>query len=209
MVRPASGQVPDSLVILLHGYGSNGQDLIGLVPYWRDALPGALFLAPNAPDPCPGAPGGYQWWPLTDRSATERAAGVQHSASVLGRLIDRLCELHGVTAGRVALVGFSQGTMLALHVGPRREPALAGIVGFSGMLVDPDALAEEVRSKPPILLVHGDADPMVPFAALGEATTVLGGLGFPLSTHVSPGLGHGIDEAGIGLARQFLVQALA
>ena len=209
MVAPASGGKPDSIVLLLHGYGSNGEDLIGLVPYWRDALPNTLFVSPNAPEPCPGAPGGYQWWPLTNRSATERAAGVRPPAEILNRFIDRLLEHHGLADDRLALVGFSQGTMMALHVGPRRERPLAGIVGYSGMLVDPDALAAEAKSKPPLLLIHGEADAMVPFSSLREAATAFERLGFEVSTHASPGLGHGIDEAGIRLARQFLTRVLA
>lgn len=207
IVPPASGGAPRSMVVLLHGYGSNGDDLIGLVPYWRHALPDTVFLSPNAPQPCPGVPGGRQWWPLTDFSPQARAAGVRAAAPVLDAYLDRQLAAFGLAEDRLALVGFSQGTMVALHVGPRRAK-LAGIVGYSGMLADPESLTAEARSKPPILLAHGDADDMVPVAALHHATAALGPLGFEVAAHVSPGLGHSIDEAGLRLGERFLGRVL-
>ena len=210
LARPASGGDPRSLVIFLHGYGSNGADLIGLAPYWRAALPDTLFIAPNAPQPCAGAPPGcYQWWPLASLEPEARAAGVRESAAVLNAFIDAQLKLYGLTEDRLALVGFSQGTMEALHVGPRRVRPLAGIVGYSGMLADPAALAAEVRTKPPVLLVHGADDPVLPVAALHDAERGLAALGFAVSAHVSPRLGHSIDEAGLRLGAQFLVKVLA
>ena len=208
MAAPAAGGDPTSMVILLHGYGSNGDDLIGLAPYWRDALPHTVFHSPNAPQICPGAPGGYQWWSLEDLSRTARAAGVRQPAPALNAYIDAHLARYGLSEDRLALVGFSQGSMMALHVGPRRSQALAGIVAYSGVLADPDALASEGRTKPPVLLVHGDADPMVPVAALHQAETALTALGFETAAHISPGLGHSIDEAGLRLGGQFLRRVL-
>ena len=209
IVLPQSGGPPTSLVVLLHGYGSNGEDLIGLTPFWQDALPDTLFVAPNAPQICPGAPDGYQWWALTSLSPEARAAGVGQSAPILNAFIDDLLARYGLAEDRLVLIGFSQGTMMALHVGPRRAGAIAGIIGFSGMLADPEALAEDVRSKPPVLLIHGDADDVLPVSSLVRARQTLETLGFDVSSHVSPGLGHGIDEAGIGLGLDFLVRRLA
>jgi phospholipase/carboxylesterase len=206
---PAAGGAPRSVVILLHGYGSNGADLIGLVPYWRAALPHTLFLAPDAPQPCPGAPGGRQWWPLTSLSPEARAAGVRVSAPALNAYIDSQLAAHNLSADRLALVGFSQGTMMALHVGPRRANAIAGIVGYSGMLADPEALGEELETKPPILLVHGDADDVLPVSALHQAKARLEDLGFEVESHVSRGLGHSIDEPGLVLGAKHLAARLA
>ncbi len=205
---PPSGAAPRSLVILLHGYGSNGEDLIGLVPYWRTALPDALFLAPDAPQPCPGVPGGRQWWPLTSLTPQARAAGVRVSATELNAFIDAQLAKYDLGEDRLALVGFSQGTMMALHVGPRRQSALAGIVGYSGILADPDALAAEGVNKPPVLLVHGDADDVLPVAALHQAEERLRALGFEVEAHVSRGLGHSLDDQGLRLGARFLVARL-
>jgi len=178
---PTTGAAPRSLVILLHGYGSNGADLIGLVPYWRAALPDTLFLAPNAPQACPGAPGGRQWWPLTSLSPGARAAGVRVAAPALNAYIDSHLAAYNLAENRLALVGFSQGTMMALHVGPRRVESLAGIVGYSGMLADPDALVPEAATKLPILLVHGDADEVVPVTAMYQTKSRLEALGFEVA----------------------------
>jgi phospholipase/carboxylesterase len=205
---PAHGK-PTSLVILLHGYGSNGDDLIGLVPYWRGVLPDTLFVSPNAPQPLPGSVGGYQWWALDSLAPAARAAGVRVSAAVLNAFIDEQLAATGLSEDKLALVGFSQGTMMALHVGPRRKKQIAGIVGYSGMLADPDALAAEVKTKPPVLLVHGDADQVLPVVSIVEAERRLKVLGFDVATHVSPGLTHSIDEIGLQLGARFLVDNLA
>jgi len=207
-VGPLAGGTPTSLVIFLHGYGSNGADLIGLVPYWRQALPGTAFVSPNAPEACPGAPGGYQWWGLSSFDRGARAAGAARAAPVVDAFIDAELARHGLTEDRLALVGFSQGTMMALQVGPRRERPLAGIVGYSGMLADEAALAAEGRSKPPILLIHGDADPMIQVAAFYTTRDGLTRQGFTVESHVSPGLTHSIDAAGLEMGSAFLRRVL-
>jgi phospholipase/carboxylesterase len=206
-VEPAAGV--RSLVILLHGYGSNGDDLISLAPHWRGALPGTAFVAPNAPEPCPGAPGGYQWWALTGLSPNARAEGAARAAPVLDAFIDAELARYGLADARLALVGFSQGTMMALHVGPRRHSPIAGIVGYSGMLADEAGLAGPGVTRPPILLIHGDSDPMIPIAAFHRAKAVLVQNGFEVESHVSPGVGHSIDMAGLQLGGSFLARVLA
>jgi phospholipase/carboxylesterase len=204
-VAPASGTAAGSLVILLHGYGSNGEDLISLAPHWGGLLPTTAFVAPNAPQPCPGAPGGYQWWAIT---GGDRARGAAQAAPVLDAFIDAELARHGLTEDRLALVGFSQGTMMALRVGPLRRPALAGIVGYSGMLADEAILADPAGTKPPVLLVHGSADPMIPIAAFHAAEVALEKNGFTVESHLSRGLGHSIDLAGLQLGGRFLARVL-
>lgn len=204
---PASGK-PDSVVVLLHGYGSNGADLLSFAPMWQRVLPNTLFVAPNAPERCPGAPGGFQWWGLQDLSRVALAAGAERAAPVLDGYLDALLAEHGLREDRLVLVGFSQGTMMALHVGVRRERAVAGILGYSGMIAGPSLDADVVRSKPPVLLVHGDADPVVPFSAYTHARGELERLGFPVEGHVSRGLGHSVDPAGLQLGAAFVTRVL-
>ena len=169
----------DSLLIFLHGYGADGNDLLGLKDPMGPHLPGTRFLAPNAPERCPGNPFGYQWFPIPwldgTPEAAARASAVRAFAWLDGYLDD--LEAKGTPAGRTVLFGFSQGTMMALQVGLRRRQALAGIVGFSGRLLEPESLAGEIRSRPPVLLVHGDQDPVVPFESLAEAAAGLDGGG--------------------------------
>jgi phospholipase/carboxylesterase len=214
-------------VILLHGYGADGNDLIGLAPYFAQALPDAAFYAPNAPEPCEIAPFGRQWFSL-ERYDPELLRRQQHSlaaafeslyagavevAPSLDAFIDTVCAREGVSLNKVALVGFSQGTMMALHVGLRRgEPAgerLAGIVGFSGTLVGASRLAAEaVEDPPPVLLVHGQEDPVLPFAAMAMTETALTEAAIPNTTLGRPNLEHGIDDAGIARALEFLRSVL-
>jgi phospholipase/carboxylesterase len=205
-LEPAGGRKPRQLVILLHGYGSSGSDLIQLAPLWQAALPEAAFVAPHAPEHCPM--GGRQWWALTDFSRRGLASGVQRAAASLDAFIDSELDRIGLDESRLVLAGFSQGTMMALHVGPCRERQLAGIVGYSGMIADPAGLAHKVRTKPPILLVHGSADQVVPFTALKEAETELHRVGFDVTSHVAKGLGHGVDLPGIALGRDFAKKVL-
>jgi phospholipase/carboxylesterase len=205
---PATRAAPDCAVVLLHGLGADGQDLIGLAPYLREALPTAQFVAPDAPFPCDMAPYGRQWFSLQDRSPERMLAGVRAAAPVLDAFLDEVLEEYGLPASRLALVGFSQGTMMSLHVAPRRTAQLAGVVGFSGALVGGEALAAEIETRPPTLLVHGDADGIVPVEASDAAAVGLDGLGVPVRLVVRPGLGHSIDQQGLAEATAFLRAAL-
>ena len=206
--KPASGGAPKSLVVLLHGVGADGDDLIGLAPYLAPLLPDAEFLAPNGPYPCDMAPFGRQWFSLQDRDPAVLGAGVAATAPILDAFLDEALKARNLDGSRLALLGFSQGTMMALQVGPRRAVPPAGIVGFSGALLAPERLAVEARSRPKTLLIHGDADPVVPFAALAIAEQVLRLNHFPVETLVRPGLGHGIDDAGLHRAGAFLTGIL-
>jgi len=205
---PASGGKPTSLVILLHGLGADGNDLIDLAQHLAPLLPDTAFVAPNAPEPCDMAPYGYQWFSLQDRTPSVIAAGVDRSAPILERFIEDQLAKHHLDARRLALVGFSQGTMMSLHVGPRLDPGPAAIVGFSGRLIAPQRLAGEKRSSPPTLLIHGDADQVVPFDSLAAGVAGLAAVGIPVEGLRRPGLGHGIDGPGLNAAAQFLMKHL-
>ena len=201
---PASGGKPRRLVILLHGLGADGNDLIGLAPYWARLLPDAEFLSPNAPFPCDMAPYGYQWFSSQDRSPEAVLGGVRAVAPILDAFIDEALEERRLESSELALVGFSQGTMMSLFVGLRRAEPVAGIVGFSGRLLAPELLASELRSRPPILLVHGTEDPLVPYSSLAAAETALIEAGVPVETVTSVGIGHSIDDQGLRRGGQFL-----
>ncbi len=207
-VQPLSKQAPGQIVLLLHGFGSNGADLISFAPQWQQAMPDALFLAPNAPQPCMFGEG-YQWWPLTELNPTAMAAGAASAAPAIDAFIDRKLAQYGLTEDRLAIVGFSQGTMMALHVGLRRQRQVAAIVGYSGMLTGASELAHVPISKPPVLLVHGDADPIVPVSALHYAQTELVRLGISVTSHITRGLGHSVDEEGLRLGRDFIARGFA
>jgi phospholipase/carboxylesterase len=206
---PASGGDAKQLVVLLHGLGADGADLIGLAPQWADALPDAAFVAPNAPFPCDMAPMGYQWFSVQDRTPTIVHAAVQAVAPALNAFIDQELERVGLTADKLALVGFSQGTMMSLYVAPRREPAMAAVVGFSGRLIAPERLAEETVSRPPIMLIHGEVDEMVLFDSMAQAEQGLEAADFTVQAVACPGLGHGIDPRGLQHGGAFLKAAFA
>lgn len=215
---PAGGKPATSVVILLHGYGSNGDDLMGLAPYFSHMLPTTAFYSPNAPQNIEGYWGGYQWFGLAGYdpesmnrdpkrlAETFRAMrpGILPSAAVLNTFMDQVLAHHDLPADRLALIGFSQGTMMSLHVGPRREKQIGAILGYSGALTGADFLAAEIKSRPPVALVHGDADPVVPFGAMAEAEKVLTSVGIMCETLRAPRLQHSIDEEGMRFGSAFL-----
>lgn len=206
---PAAGGKPRRLVLLLHGLGADGNDLIGLAPYWAPLLPEAEFLSPNAPFPCDLAAYGYQWYSVQDRSPEAQLAGVRTAAPILDAFIDEALAARGLKPRDLALVGFSQGTVMALFAGLRRAEPVAGIIGFSGRLVAPELLAGEVRARPPVLLVHGTADPMIAHAEMAAAEGALKAAGIAVESLTCPGLGHAIDEQGLTRGGRFLQQVLA
>jgi phospholipase/carboxylesterase len=206
----AQGQAT-SLIVFLHGYGADGADLLGLADVLGQHLPGAAFVAPDAPDPCAAGGFGYQWFPIPrfDGSTdAERDAGIFASVNDLNGFLDERMSDEGLTPDRLALIGFSQGAMMSLEVAPRRDQPVAGVVAISGRLMRPEALASEVRVKPPILLIHGDQDPVVPFEDMARAGDALVAAGFQTFGHVMQGTGHGIAPDGLGVALQFLQERL-
>lgn len=207
-LAPASGGAPKGLVVLLHGYGADGADLIGLAEVCAPQLPHLAFVAPNAPDPCAMAPMGRQWFPLTLRDPSEYWRGVTAAAPVLDGFLDAELARAGLSERDLVLVGFSQGTMMALHVGFRRPAPLAGLIGYSGALAGSEHLASDLRHRCPVLLVHGDTDPVVPVEMTRHAARTLAALDVPVESHIEPGLGHGVNEAGLQLGIEFLGRTL-
>lgn len=201
------GRAPRQLVVFLHGYGADGNDLIGIAQQWQGLLPDAVFVSPHAPEPCAQAPVGRQWFGLNLRSEEELWRGVNQAAPVLNAFLDAELARHGLGAERLALVGFSQGTMLALHVGLRR--GLAALVGYSGLLVGAAHLGELPKGKgaTPILLLHGDQDDLIPAEALFVSIEELAKAAIPCQWHLSVGIGHGIDGGGLMHGGLFLAQA--
>ena len=209
-LEPRSGTAKQ-LVVFLHGYGADGNDLIDIGRAWQQVLPDAAFVSPHAPQPCGQAPTGREWFPLTFRDPDERWTGVNTAAPLLNVFIDAELKRRSLPDSALALVGFSQGTMMALHVGLRRATAPAAIVGYSGMLVvpediDADKFAAEIRSRPPVLLVHGDQDQLIPVQALMHAAQGLAALEIPVEWHISAGVEHGIDQEGLRQGGEFLVR---
>ncbi len=201
----------DSVVVFLHGYGADGADLLGLADPLAPHLPDTAFHAPDAPEPCLNNPMGYQWFPIPwmDGSSPEQArASAQQSFADINAFLDKVLAEESIAPDRLALVGFSQGTMMALEVAPRRDAEIAGVVGFSGRLLNPEALAD-VRTKPQILLLHGDKDPVVPFDSMAVAADALTAAGFTIFTHVMKGTPHGISPDGLSMMLGFLKQRFA
>ena len=205
---PASGGKPKSLVIFLHGYGADGNDLIGLGREWSRTLPHTAFVSPHAPQPCAGAPMGRQWFALTMRDPHEYARGVAATRPALDRVLDEELAQHGLDESTCVLVGFSQGPMMALHVGPQRKRQLAGIIGYSGLLADPQSLMSHRVQKGPVLLIHGDRDDVIPVPAVFSAAQGLAAAGIPVEWHISSGVPHGIGPDGLELGLALLKRAL-
>jgi phospholipase/carboxylesterase len=207
-LAPLSGSGADALVVLLHGYGSNGEDLISLAAMVQPTLPNAAFIAPDAPTRIPHMAAAYQWWPIETFSMAERAAGADAAAPGIDAFVTAELEKAGLPADRLVLVGFSQGAMMALHVGLRRPVAPAGIVAISGMLVAPERLRSEMRGSPPVLLVHGTEDEVVPFRSMALASDALEAAGVAVETHVSRGVGHGVGPDGLAATTAFIERVL-
>lgn len=205
--EPVSGETR-SVVVFLHGYGANGADLLGLADPLGEHLPDTLFIAPDAPEACAGAPMGFQWFPIPwiDGSSEEESErGMMAAVDDLNAFLDGVLVEEDLLPEQMVLFGFSQGTMMALHVAPRREDELAGVVAFSGRLLAPESLEEATVSKPPILLVHGDEDDVVPPQSLPQAAEALQTAGFKeVFAHIMKGTGHGIAPDGLSVSLAFI-----
>lgn len=204
VILPQDGGKPQQMVILLHGLGADGSDLISLSESFAPSLPHACFVAPNAPFPCDFGPIGYQWFSLQNTDITSMYEGVCNAAPILLRYIYGQIDKYGLSEQDVSLIGFSQGTMMALHVALRMEGSIAGVLGYSGALIDDGQLEVEISSRPDVCLIHGTDDEVVPFVAMEKAEATLAAQNVPARTHARPYLGHGIDDDGISVGRSFL-----
>jgi phospholipase/carboxylesterase len=210
-IEPRAPGAARQLVVFLHGYGADGNDLIEIGRAWQPIMPHAAFVSPHAPHPCGQAPSGREWFPLTDRAQNERWRGVCSAAPVLDQFLEAELTRRNLPPSALTLVGFSQGTMMALHVGLRRAVAPRAIVGYSGLLVTepdakPEAIEAEIKARPPVLLIHGDSDDLIPPQALFLAANGLASLGVPVEWHLSPGIGHGIDQEGLRQGGEFIAR---
>ena len=209
--EPLSGEMR-SAVVFLHGYGANGADLLSLADPLGEHMPDTLFIAPDAPEACAGAPMGYQWFPIPwiDGSSEEESRqGLYRAAEDLNAFLDGVMVDEDLLPEQVMLFGFSQGTMMSLHVAPRREDSVAGICAFSGRLLEPELLEDEAVCRPPVLLVHGDQDDVVPVQSLPQAAEALQGAGWKeVYAHIQKGTAHGIAPDGLSVALAFMRERL-
>lgn len=213
-IEPRAPGAARQLVVFLHGYGADGNDLIEIGRAWQGAMPHAAFVSPHAPHPCGQAPTGREWFPLTDRAQSERWRGATSAAPALDRFLDAELARRNLPPSALALVGFSQGTMIGLHVGLRRPTPPLAVIGYSGRLTAPNqtdfaAMKNEIVSRPPVLLIHGDMDMVVPPESLELSAQGLKILGIDAETHMSHGIGHGIDQDGLQRGGVFLARAFA
>ena len=203
-LAPRDGQPPRKLVILLHGYGSNGDDLIGLAQHWAPHLPHVQWVSPNAPDPVPGAPNGYQWFPISQLDPERIQRGAEEAAPTVDAFIDQELARYRLQPQDLVMCGFSQGCMLSLHTGLRREQQIGGILGFSGALPGGEKLKAEMKSKPPVMLVHGDRDDVLPLPFMLDAAQAICEAGHGAEFHISQGVPHSIGPDGLDLGLDFL-----
>jgi len=209
MLAPRSGRMPRQIVVLLHGYGSDGSDLIALGAHWQQAFPEALFVSPNAPAPCADNPSGYQWFPLDLNRTISRVTGAHAARGVIVNFLIDLWSQTGLTARDTFLAGFSQGAMMALHVGLSLDVPPLGIISFSGALIPPEGFEDGHLPRPPVCLIHGDLDQVVDPGLSQDAAVTLEAHGHDVSYHRSPGVAHGISPDGLDFATSFMVAQLA
>ena len=198
---PYQGKIIKQVIVLLHGYGSNGRDLISLAPYWKQSAPNAAFVSPDAPFPCETGIG-YQWFSLAPRTQEEYLADIEETHDILNDYLDKVLREHGLEDHHLALVGFSQGTMMSLYTGPRRKGRIAGILGYSGNIIGEETL--KTYNRPPVHLIHGEADSVVPIDSYHKTVKLLKRKGFRVSGYTTPELEHSIDSQGIESGAEFI-----
>lgn len=205
---PAAGGPPNALVVLLHGWGADGDDLMGLAAAWSRKLPHARFVTPNGPYPCDQNPMGRQWFSFRDSAPERISAEAAQARAIIDAYLDGELGRLALGEDRLVIAGFSQGAMMALHVALRRPRACAAVVSYSGALIADETLGQEITARPPVFLAHGDADQVVPFESLEAAVAALGAMDVPVRWHAAQGIGHGIDDEGVALGGEFISASL-
>lgn len=203
-LMPKNGEKVERIVVIIHGLGDSAEGIIGLGEAFQPHMPSTLFVAPDAPDPCEFSPFGFQWFSAQDWTPSVVLEGIKKAAPKLNAYLDQLMEEYGLTPDKVALVGFSQGTMMSLFIAPRREKAFAGVLGYSGALIGGEELVGERKANPPIMLVHGTHDDVVPFAAMDRARMGLQAVNMNVEVVPCPGVAHSIDDLGLTQGILFL-----
>lgn len=208
IIEPSGENPPKQMIIFVHGYGADGNDLIGLANYFQSTLPEAIFLSPHAPEACSMNPSGYQWFDLTSTDPAVLWSKILVAADHLNEFIDSKLLEYNIAEENLALIGFSQGTMMSLHVSLRRKNTMAAVLGYSGRLIGADLLKDDLISKPSIYLIHGDQDPMVPYQESLTAEKVLKEYSIDIKTHISEHTQHSIAEDGLRIGVDFLASKL-
>ena len=206
--EPASGGQAKQLIVFVHGYGADGNDLISLSSQFSQVAPEAAFFSPNAPFSCEGSPFGYQWYDVWMQDGEKRLSAIRSTAAIFDDFISEQLKRRNLEAKDLLLIGFSQGTMISLHAAPRRLQPIAGIIGYSGRMEAPELLKDEICSKPPVILIHGDSDELLAVSEMETAAEALRENGVVTEAHIRPNLGHGIDEEGIKLGLDFVKRVL-
>jgi phospholipase/carboxylesterase len=209
MIPPRDGGLPKQAIVLLHGYGSDGNDLIGLAPYWRDIAPNAVFLAPNAPEPSRDNPAGYEWFPIDFDRPGYRVEGATQVRPIITGFLTDLWTQTGLSAADTILAGFSQGAMMSLHVGLALDAPLMGLLAFSGAFIPPEKFLAGESPRSPVCLIHGDRDGVVDPQFSADAAETLRQAGFAVSYHVERGAGHTITADGLAFASDFISSVTA
>lgn len=204
---PLSGEA-DSLVVFAHGWRADGDDMLSLAQHWATFLPNTWFMAPNAPVPSEEMFGSFQWYDLTPEKKHLRGQMIREAADTLNHFVDQQLKHLGLDTSRLVMVGFSQGYGVTFDAAFRREDGPAAVMGYTGSIANRDTLPDEIKCKPPIMLLHGDADPVIPVKALLQSILYLEDLGFDVDWHISHGLGHQIDEPAVMAGGLFLNRIL-
>lgn len=205
---PPMGGGPDSLVVLAHGWRADGDDMLALAQQWAPSLPNTWFMAPNAPIASEELFGSFQWYDLSPENRHTRGAAIREAANILNDFVDQQLAALDLPASRLVMVGFSQGYGVTFDAALRRENAPAALMGYTGSLANRDTLPDEMKAKPPVMLLHGDADPVIPVKALLQSILYLQDLGIDVEWHISHGLGHQIDDPAVLAGGRFLTRIL-